>query len=482
MVLQSRTSRTATSAPASAAHAGPLLERFLTVRARTVALCAPLSAEDQVVQPMPDASPAKWHLAHTTWFFEAFVLRGEPFDPAFEFLFNSYYESVGPRVPRPRRGMLTRPGLDRIHAYRAAVDLRIVAALRDGAFDERSAAMGGGDPAGSAGRAGSKAPRGIDEDSLARLELGLQHEQQHQELILTDAKYVLGTQALVPAYRALVRGEPGPPTPLTWRSEAGGIVEIGAPNTGFAFDNERPRHRVLVPPYRIASRPIANAEVLGFIADGGYRDPRLWLSDGWQLVQAERWTAPLYWSERDGEHAIYDLAGVRTVDPGETACHLSLYEADAIARWLGARLPTEAEWEHAATHSAVQRSETGRGAPDGAAGEAGRGAPRGIDARGNFADAERLHPDRAPATAPGQLTQLFGDVWEWTASSYAAYPGFRPLPGALGEYNGKFMSGQYVLRGGSCFTPADHIRPSYRNFFPAHARWQMTGVRLANDP
>ncbi|HEX8110102.1 MAG TPA: ergothioneine biosynthesis protein EgtB [Kofleriaceae bacterium] len=429
-MVPSRTSRAHRSAPTDSARAESLRERFLAVRARTIALCAPLSAEDQVVQPMPDASPAKWHLAHTTWFFEAFVLGGEPFDPAFEFLFNSYYESVGPRVPRPRRGMLTRPGLDRIHAYRADVDHRVVAALQGGA---------------------------LGDDACARLELGLHHEQQHQELILTDAKYVLGTQTLVPAYRALARGEPGPPTPLTWRSETGGIVEIGAPASGFAFDNERPRHRVLVPPYRIASRPVANAEVLAFIADGGYRDPRLWLSDGWQLVRAERWTAPLYWSERDGEHAIYDLAGVRAVDPGETACHLSLYEADAIARWLGARLPTEAEWEHAATQGTLHL-------------------------RSNFADAERLHPDRAPAAGPGQLTQLFGDVWEWTASSYAAYPGFRPLPGALAEYNGKFMSGQYVLRGGSCFTPADHIRPSYRNFFPAHARWQMTGVRLASDP
>jgi ergothioneine biosynthesis protein EgtB len=407
----------------------PLLERFLAVRNRTVALCAPLSAEDQVVQAMPDASPTKWHLAHTTWFFEAFVLRGEPFDPAFEFLFNSYYEAVGPRVPRPRRGMLTRPGLDRIQAYRTDVDRRVIAARRGAA---------------------------LPDDGLARLELGLHHEQQHQELILTDAKYVLGTQPLAPAYRALARGEPRPPAALTWRSEAGGIVEIGAPAGGFAFDNERPRHRALVSPYRIASRPVANAEVLAFIADGGYRDPRLWLSDGWQLVQAERWTAPLYWAERNGEHAIYDLAGVRAIDPGETACHLSLYEADAIARWLGARLPTEAEWEHAAT--------------------------QGHALAGNFADGERLHPDRAPAAAPGQLAQLFGDVWEWTASSYAAYPGFRPLPGALGEYNGKFMSGQYVLRGGSCLTPADHIRASYRNFFPAHARWQMTGVRLANDP
>ncbi|HEY0481761.1 MAG TPA: ergothioneine biosynthesis protein EgtB [Kofleriaceae bacterium] len=415
--------------PVSASRAW--LDRWTAVRDRTTALCAPLSIEDHVVQPMPDASPAKWHLAHTTWFFEAFVLGGEPFDPAFEFLFNSYYEAVGPRVPRSRRGMLTRPGLDRIHAYRAAVDRRIARAL-------------------------TEAP--LDDAAYARLELGLHHEQQHQELILTDLKYVLGTQPLQPGYRALTRGEPTAPAPLTWHSEPGGIVEIGAPATGFAFDNERPRHRVLVAPYRIASRPIANAEVLGFIADGGYRDPRLWLSDGWQLVQAEHWEAPLYWSRLDGGHAIYELAGVRPVDPGETACHLSLYEADAIARWLGARLPTEAEWEHAAA------SVGGGGAPG-----------------GNFADAGRLHPDPAASAAPGALAQLFGDVWEWTQSSYSAYPGFRPLAGALGEYNGKFMSGQNVLRGGSCFTPASHIRPSYRNFFPPSARWQMTGVRLATD-
>jgi ergothioneine biosynthesis protein EgtB len=418
------------SAPAEAApvpRALSMAERFTAVRARTLALCAPLSAEDCVVQPMPDASPAKWHLAHTTWFFEAFVGCGERFDPVFEFLFNSYYEAVGPRVPRPRRGMLTRPGLDRIRAYRQVVDQRIERALGTGALDNAA---------------------------LARLELGLHHEQQHQELILTDVKYLLGTQPLAPAYRDQPRGEPAPPAPLTWRSAPGGIVEIGAPPAGFAFDNERPRHRALLPPYQLASRPIANAEVLGFIADGGYRDPRLWLSDGWQLVQAERWDAPLYWRSRDGEQAIYELAGVRAIDPGETACHLSLYEADAIARWLGARLPTEVEWEHAAAS-----------------------AP----AAGHFADRDRLHPERAPATAPGELAQLFGDVWEWTASSYAAYPGFQPLAGALGEYNGKFMSGQYVLRGGSCLTPAGHVRPSYRNFFPPGARWQMAGVRLARD-
>ncbi|HSS00435.1 MAG TPA: ergothioneine biosynthesis protein EgtB [Kofleriaceae bacterium] len=401
-----------------------LADRFAAVRRRTFELCAPLSPEDAVVQPMPDASPAKWHLAHTTWFFEAFVLRGEAFDPAFEFLFNSYYEAVGPRVERPRRGMLTRPGLDRVHAYRAAVDQRVASALAAGS---------------------------LDDDARLRLELGLHHEQQHQELILTDLKYTLGTQPLLPAYRDLARGAPSAPEPMAWTRFDGGIVEIGAPPTGFAFDNERPRHRALLAPYRLASRPIANAEVLAFIADGGYRDHRLWLSDGWHVVQTERWESPLYWQRAGGDPALYELAGARPIDPGETACHLSLYEADAIARWLGARLPTEAEWEHAAL----------------------RAAPTG-----NFADADRLHPDRAP---PGELAQLFGDVWEWTSSSYSAYPGFRPLAGALGEYNGKFMSGQNVLRGGSCFTPADHIRRSYRNFFPPGARWQMTGVRLASE-
>jgi ergothioneine biosynthesis protein EgtB len=405
-----------------------LAARFAAVRRRTAELCAPLSAEDCAIQPMPDASPAKWHLAHTTWFFETFVASGEPFDPSFVFLFNSYYEAVGPRVERARRGLLSRPSLERVHAYRAAIEDRVLRALAAGA---------------------------LDDEACARLELGLHHEQQHQELILTDLKYTLGTQPLQPGYRELARPAAAAPAAMAWHAEAGGIVELGASDAGFAFDNERPRHRVLLAPYRIATRPVANAEVLAFIADGGYRDHRLWLSDGWAQVQAERWEAPLYWSRRDGDWAIYDLTGVRAVDPGESACHLSLYEADAIAHWLGARLPTEAEWEHAAATASLA---------------------------GNFADAGRLHPDHAaPATAAAPLAQLFGDVWEWTASSYSPYPGFRPLAGALGEYNGKFMSGQHVLRGGSCFTPADHIRRSYRNFFPPAARWQMTGIRLASD-
>jgi ergothioneine biosynthesis protein EgtB len=435
--------------------ASELTDRFAAVRRRTIELCAPLTAEDQLVQPMADASPSKWHLAHTTWFFETFVLglAGDAvFDPAFGFLFNSYYEAAGPRVERAHRGMLSRPGLDRVHAYRAETDRRIGAALADGALD-----------------AGAR----------DRLELGLHHEQQHQELILTDIKYVLGTQPTRPPYRIderariagwgpyglcpwggaeprgidLARGASSV-APARWRAFDGGIVEIGAPPGGFAFDNERPRHRVLVSPFRLATRPITNAELLSFIADGGYRDPRLWLSDGWHLAQAERWTSPLYWDLRAGEHAVYALSGMRELDPAEPACHLSYYEADAVARWAGARLPTEFEWELAAA------------------------AAGGPPARGNFADDDRLHPI---ASAAEGIDQLFGDVWEWTSSSYAPYPGFRPLSGALGEYNGKFMSGQQVLRGGSCLTPRGHVRPSYRNFFPPAARWQMTGVRLATD-
>lgn len=396
-----------------------------------MALCAPLSPEDHVVQPMEDASPAKWHLAHTTWFFEAFVLGDEPpFDPAFEYLFNSYYEAVGPRVARAHRGFLSRPPLAQIHAYRASVDDRVVRAI------DR-----------------------LDAATRARLELGLHHEQQHQELILTDLKYMLGTQPLAPTYRALVREAPRDPVPLAWRDEPGGIVEIGADDGAFAFDNERPRHRALIAPFRIAARPVSNAEVLGFIAAGGYRDHRHWLSDGWHAVKTQQWHAPLHWIRRDDAYAIYDLTGLRAVDPSETACHLSLYEADAIARWLGARLPSEAEWETVAQ----------RASPD--------VAPSAPLTQGNFADADRLHP----GAAGDGLAQLYGDVWEWTASSYGAYPGFRPLDGALGEYNGKFMSGQHVLRGGSCFTPAGHLRRTYRNFFPPSARWQMTGVRLVTE-
>jgi ergothioneine biosynthesis protein EgtB len=402
--------------------AAQLAQRYRTVRSRTVALCAPLTAEDQQVQPMPDASPAKWHLAHTTWFFEMFVLGGATFEPIFAELFNSYYVTVGPSHTRARRGMLTRPGLEQVHAYRADVDGRIDAAL---------------------------AADGLDGTARARLELGLHHEEQHQELVLTDVKYLLGTQPLRPAYREDLAADVTAPVDAGWRSFDGGVTRIGAGVDGFAYDNERPAHDVIVPPFQLAVRPITNGEVQAFIDGGGYREPRLWLSDGWGAVASEGWTAPLYW-DADHEHQ-YTLGGVRAIDPDAAACHLSYYEADAIARWLGARLPTEHEWERAA-----------RGvSPD----------------EGDFADPDpsraRLHAGRSP--------HPFGTVWEWTTSSYAAYPGFRPLAGALGEYNGKFMSGQYVLRGGSCFTPRGHVRATYRNYFPPATRWQMSGARIARD-
>jgi len=412
--------------------AADLLARYRRVRERTLRECAPLSSEDAQIQSMPDASPAKWHLAHTTWFFEAFVLArlgDRPLDASFAFLFNSYYETVGAHVERDRRGLVSRPSLADVHAYRAAVDARIDDVLATGR---------------------------LDRSLLDLVELGLHHEQQHQELILTDIKHALGTQPLRPAYRSDLarpvqhRGSADPPA---WVELDGGIFEIGAARDGFAFDCERPRHRVLLPPYRIASRPVCNGEVLAFIADGGYRDPRLWLSDGFALAQREGWQAPLYWEHRDGSWLQYTLGGVREVDPAETACHLSGYEADAIARWLDARLPTEAEWEHAAAR---------------------------VEISGNFADDDCLHPTAAYATAAG-TSQLFGDVWEWTQSAFAPYPGFRPLTGSLGEYNGKFMVNQLVLRGGSCLTPREHVRASYRNFFAPSVRWQMTGVRLALD-
>jgi len=404
-----------------------MLARYRSVRQRSLSVCAPVSAEDAQVQSMPDASPAKWHLAHTTWFFETFVLArvGDPtLDPEFAYLFNSYYDSVGAHVDRARRGQLTRPALPVVHAYRHAIDMRIEELL--------------------AGKA--------DAETLARIELGLHHEQQHQELMLTDLKHVLGMQPQRPAYRAdLARPASAAVETRCWIEMPGGIVEVGAGEAGFAYDCERPRHRVLLAPYLLASRPLCNAEVLAFIADGGYREPRFWLADGFAVARSERWQAPLYWERRDGEWLHYTLAGLREVDPSATACHLSYYEANAIARWAGARLPTEAEWENAATR---------------------------VELAGNFADDDALQP----STASGDgLRQLFGDVWEWTQSAFSPYPGFRPLAGALGEYNGKFMANQLVLRGGSCLTPRDHVRASYRNFFAPSARWQMTGARLALD-
>jgi ergothioneine biosynthesis protein EgtB len=409
-----------------------LAGRYRAVRARSVALAAPLSPEDAMVQSMPDASPAKWHLAHTTWFFERFVLGARaaymPVDAQWDYLFNSYYNSVGPMHARPQRGLVTRPSLAEVLDYRAEVDARM--ARRFDAGD-------------------------LDVEAMRVLRLGTHHEQQHQELLLTDIKHAFWCNPLGPAYRDDLAIRTGSPSPLRWIARDESIVEIGAaawPQAdAFAYDNESPRHRALVAAHALASRPVSNGEYAGFVADGGYTNAGLWLSDGWSLLQAEGWQRPFYW-HADGARE-FTLGGWRERDPHAPACHLGYYEADAYARWAGARLPTESEWEQAATGVAVD---------------------------GNFVEHDALHPQAAQGEDAG-LQQLFGDVWEWTASAYTPYPGFKPLPGALGEYNGKFMNGQWILRGGSCATPRDHVRASYRNFFPPSARWQFSGLRLAKD-
>jgi ergothioneine biosynthesis protein EgtB len=406
-------------------------ERFAALRALSLGLAAPLSDADATLQPCPDASPAKWHLAHTTWFFETFVLRDHvaghrPFRADWAYLFNSYYEGEGDRHPRPKRGMLSRPSLDEIRAWRAHVDAAVARAL----------------PA--------LAPAG-----LAVLELGLQHEQQHQELMLTDMLAAMAENPLKPAMwprsaAALVREAP----PMGGVARPGGLYEIGTSGPGFSFDCERPRHPVALPPHELAERLVTNGEWLRFIEEGGYATPGLWLADGWDWVRREGIVAPLYW-ERDGEGwRRFGLDGVHPVDAAEPVCHVSYYEAEAFARWAGARLPTEAEWETAA-------------------------APAD-PASGNQLDAPGPARPR-PAPDGRGLRQLFGDVWEWTGSAYLAYPGFRPEPGTVGEYNGKFMVNQMVLRGGSCATPRGHLRASYRNFFYPHQRWQFCGLRLARD-
>jgi ergothioneine biosynthesis protein EgtB len=415
-----------------------LARRFLEVRRQTDLLAEPLSAEDCQVQSMPDASPTKWHLAHTSWFFETFVLDGAPFDPSFEYLFNSYYESVGPRHPRSARGLLSRPSLDDVRRYRKRIDEKVVERLE----------------------------RGLAADVRARLVLGLHHEQQHQELILTDIKHLLGGHPNWPSYR---RGGPPPRTAtraapaLEWIARPGGVTEIGvaAPaedGEPFAFDNESPPHQVMLRPHALASRLVTCGEYRAFIRDGGYRRPELWLSDGWAEVAAQPRDRPLYWRADGGgddeSGAIFTLDGTRAIADDEPVVHVSYYEADAYARWAGARLPTEAEWEAAAAK-----------------------VPTAAD--DNLVETGSFHP-RAVGAGAG-LRQLYGDVWEWTSSAYGPYPGYRPAAGALGEYNGKFMCSQLVLRGGSCATPRSHIRASYRNFFPAGTRWQFSGIRLARD-
>ncbi|MGZ5041151.1 MAG: ergothioneine biosynthesis protein EgtB [Usitatibacter sp.] len=406
---------------------------FMSVRDATRALAAPLSAEDCAIQSMPDASPTKWHLAHTTWFFETFILTRhdparEPFHQAFRVLFNSYYNAVGEKHPRPQRGLLSRPSLDEVLAYRHRVEQEILELLERGA---------------------------LEPDLLALVDLGIQHEQQHQELILTDLKHMLSCNTLKPAYQKTWPLTAIQPSAPRWIRLAGGERRIGSDGAGFAFDNETPRHTVWLEDFELASHPATHGDFIDFIDDGGYRRPELWLSAGWDAVATRGWEAPLYWERRGGRWHTFTLHGMAPVERNTPVCHVSFYEADAYARWAGARLPTEAEWEVAAA-----------------------GAPL----EGNFLESGALPPlVMRDAGAAGAPAQLFGDVWEWTRSDYSPYPGFKPAKGAVGEYNGKFMCNQYVLRGGSCATPASHIRASYRNFFPADARWQFCGVRLARD-
>jgi len=406
-----------------------LLERYTEVRRATERLCEPLAVEDYVVQAMPDASPARWHLAHVSWFFETFVLRPRAadyraLDERYGDLFNSYYNGVGPQFARTARGTLSRPTVAEVFAYRAHVD-KAMAALLD---DDR--------------RLG---------DIAAVIELGLQHEQQHQELLVTDLKYNLGANPLRPPYRARVR-TPAAAPPFAFVARGGGLVEIGHAGPGFAFDNERPRHRVFLAPYALGARLVTNGEYLEFVEADGYRRPDLWLSDGWKTARERDWSAPLYWELVDREWRRYTLGGLAPLEADAPVVHVSYYEADAYARWRGARLPTEPEWEHAAADQPIA---------------------------GHLLDDE---PDEPRPASEAGLTQLYGDAWEWTASAYLPYPGFRPLSGALGEYNGKFMVNQMVLRGASCATPRSHIRATYRNFFPPDARWQFSGIRLARDP
>ena len=416
---------------------GSLAQSFADIRRATLALAAPLSPEDCQVQSMPDASPTKWHLAHITWFFETFILERfepafKPFDARYRVLFNSYYQGVGEMHPRAQRGLITQPTLADVVRYRAEVDARVQQLLISCA----------------------------DDAVLAELvTLGLHHEQQHQELLLTDIKHAL---SLNPGHTAYAKRWPMTSVqtqPLRWFGFEAGLIEHGhdaARDGAFCFDNETPRHRAYTAPFELASRPVSYGEYLAFMTDGGYLRPELWLSMGWDWVRSGGRQAPLYWRELDGHWMHHTLQGLVDLDPRTPVCHLSYFEADAYARWAGARLPTEVEWEHAARQ---QRE----------------------PAHANFADRGAFHPLPSEDVASDAPVQLFGDVWEWTQSSYGAYPGYRPLPGAVGEYNGKFMCNQYVLRGGSCATPAGHVRASYRNFFPPDAQWQFSGLRLARD-
>ncbi len=418
-------------------------QRFIDVRTQSEALIAPLSPEDCQLQSMPDASPAKWHLAHLTWFFETFILERyesnfKPFDPTYRVLFNSYYTGVGERYPRPKRGLISRPSLETVMAYRRQVDERMLALMNQCSPDENP-------------------------ELALLMDLGLQHEQQHQELLLTDIKHALSYSPLRPAYAKRWPLSGIRPQPQRWHGFAGGLVSHGfdrGTEGAFSFDNETPRHKTYVAPFEIASRLVTNGDLMAFIDDGGYKRPELWLSMGWDWVESGDRHAPLYWQTReggDGPHTHFTLQGLVDVDPNTPACHLSYFEADAFARWSGARLPTEQEWELAA-----------------------RSLPP-FHTSGNFVEGGAYHPLPLRSALQEAPAQMFGDVWEWTQSNYNPYPGYKPWEGLVGEYNGKFMCNQFVLRGGSCATPRSHIRASYRNFFPPDAQWQFSGLRLARD-
>jgi len=405
-------------------------QRLGAVRARTHTLCASLEIEDYVIQANDSVSPPKWHLAHTTWFFETFILLPfapgyHVFDEAYAHLFNSYYETAGSFFPRLQRGLLSRPTVADIYRYRNHADEALQTLL-------------------------DNPPQQYAHDILARVELGIEHEIQHQELLLMDVKYNFFINPLKPSYHN-TRAAPSSITGMDWQAFSGGIVEIGHGGAGFSFDNERPRHQTLLRDFRLANRLVSNREYLDFISDSGYRRPELWLSDGWNTINTQHWQAPLYWHREGSDWQQFSLSGMQPLNLQEPVAHLSYFEADAYARWAGKRLPTEAEWEHAAASLPIS---------------------------GNFLESGVLHPQAA--SQPG-LTQLYGDLWEWTQSAYASYPGFRPLPGTLGEYNGKFMSGQMVLRGGCCVTAQEHMRASYRNFFRPADRWMFSGLRLAED-
>ena len=384
------------------------------------------------MQTMRDTSPTKWHLAHTTWFFETLILEKananyKPVRPEFRFLFNSYYNTIGAQYPRPKRGLLTRPTLDEVFAYRNQVDESIRRLLGGGGMD-----------------AGPK--------MSGLIELGIQHEQQHQELILTDIKHLFSCNPLDPVYRRRAVDKPGEVTPLRWFAFEGGVCDVGFDGSDFAYDNERPRHHEYLEPFEIGSRPVSNGEFLAFIEDNGYERPEMWLSDGWNARCDASWSAPMYWRTVENNWFVMTLAGLQPLNLSEPVCHVSFFEADAFARWRGLVLPLEGAWEVAASTLSVE---------------------------GNFVERGRLHPTVSVESTDKEPTQMFGDVWEWTASPYVPYPGYVAEKGALGEYNAKFMCNQMVLRGGSCVSPQEHLRPTYRNFFPPGARWQFTGIRLA---